>query len=103
MSEQWERGEHPAQAEVHEPLNHWDTEIEANNPNFPEEPGDGKECVVTLRYMVPVDVIVNLDEERVTRVVILDEEARLNLHITQDDDAVRIAEVADWPEWENGY
>jgi hypothetical protein len=100
MSELWERGEHPAQAEILRDRLMFDGPIGVTTDEDEEDEDDGE---VTLRYYVPVDVIVNLGEERVTRVVILDEDVRLDLDISQDDEAVRIAEVADWPEWENSY
>jgi hypothetical protein len=56
---------------------------------------------VTLRYVVPVDVIVNVPEREVRRIVVLDDEARLDGQ--QDDSAVEIAEAATWPAWDFGY
>lgn len=62
-----------------------------------------------IRYLVPVYVIVDIEDESVTRVVVADEEIRhdrLYARTPGNDDerrAEEIAETADWPEWEFGF
>jgi hypothetical protein len=56
--------------------------------------------MVTVRYIVPVDVTVDTRQRTVTRVQVLDEAAMLS---DTNNDAARIAEDApDWPAWEIG-
>lgn len=74
-------------------------------------------------YSVPVAAHVDTETGEVTRVVVIDEEIRLGnpdtkhpaWNVTLPDYsgpaptgvdetlAIRIAETADWPVWENGY
>lgn len=61
----------------------------------------------TLRYMVPVDVVM-VDGE-VTRVIVIDEEVRADPAMIGDElDPAELAyfqhaDNADWPAWEFGY
>lgn len=71
---------------------------------------------VQVAYTVPVEVIVDLREERVDRVVVIDEEISLDYQegarqesILQPipsavaKQATEIAEADDWPVWEHGF
>jgi hypothetical protein len=71
---------------------------------------------VQVAYRVPVEVIVDLQEGRVDRVVVIDEDIALDhtegarqesiLHPIPSAVAKRateIAEAGDWPAWEHGF
>jgi hypothetical protein len=69
-----------------------------------------------VAYKVPVEVIVDLQEGRVDRVVVIDEDIALDhaegtrqesiLHPIPSAVAIQateIAEAGDWPVWEHGF
>lgn len=75
---------------------------------------------LSISYTVPVQVIVNLETGRVTRVVVLDElvepdeSSKGGFYEVVDDQnrvprqaeidkAYRLAEDADWPAWDFGW
>jgi hypothetical protein len=71
---------------------------------------------VQLLYRVPVAVVVDTEERTVERVVVLDEEVRLDAEADVWDEAdmaivdagliasaVAIAEGEEWPSWEAGW
>jgi len=71
---------------------------------------------VQVAYMVPVEVIVDLQKNRVERVVVITEEPTVDYKkgARQEDIlhpipsrvarlAIEIAEGGDWPVWEHGF
>ena len=60
---------------------------------------------VTLTYTVPVVAMVDVDTGEVTRVIVVDEEIRSDMDLSEPSIAAasRIADEVDWPSWEFGF
>lgn len=67
--------------------------------------GQNSTGTVHVLYTVPVIAVVNLDTRKVDRVVICDEDIRLDARsdVEAPTSAVDIAEEATWPGWEFGW